>query len=207
MLRCMPDDAELLEAWRNGDRRAGTELFERYFEALRRFFVNKVDDAVEDLVQQTFLACVDRRDAIRPGTFRGYLYAVARSKLYDHLRARASAEQSLDPGSSSVVDMGQSPSAVLRAREEQRLMLQALRHLPLDLQIAVELYYLDQVKGRDLEIALGIPAGTVRSRLRRGLEQLRGWIEQLAASPQARQESSATLDAWASGLVDDAEPA
>jgi RNA polymerase sigma factor (sigma-70 family) len=202
----MPDDAELLEAWRNGDQRAGTVLFERYFEAMRRFFVNKVDDAVEDLVQQTFLACVDRRDAIRPGTFRGYLYAVARSKLYDHLRGRAKAAQPLDPGSSSVVDMGQSPSAALRDREEQRLVLQALRHLPLDLQIALELYYLDEVRGRDLEVALGIPAGTVRSRLRRGLEQLRAWIDQLAESPQSRQDSSATLDAWASRLLDDAEP-
>lgn len=206
MLRCMPDDSELLEAWRNGDRRAGEILFERHFEAVRRFFVNKLDDSVEDLVQQTFLACVDRRDAIRPGTFRGYLYAVARSKLYDHLRERAKAAQTLDPGQSSVVDLGQSPSAVLAGREEQRLLLQALRHLPLELQIALELYYLDQVRGRDLELALGIPGGTVRSRLRRGLEQLRAWIDRLAQSPQSRLDSSATLDAWASRLSDDGEP-
>jgi RNA polymerase sigma-70 factor (ECF subfamily) len=35
-------DAELLEAWRQGDKRAGAELFERYFEPISRFFVNKL---------------------------------------------------------------------------------------------------------------------------------------------------------------------
>lgn len=198
----MSSDAQLLEAWRAGDREAGTELFERHFEALRRFFVNKVSDSVEDLVQQTFLACVDRRDAIRGESFRGYLYTVARSKLYDHLRVKARAPLPLDPERSSVVDMGVSPSEVLRGREDQRLLLGALRHLPLDLQIALELYYFEHVRGRDLVVALGLPGGTVRSRLRRGLEQLRGHIDRLAREPQLHRESSATLDAWARELAE-----
>jgi len=196
----MVDDTELLEAWRSGDRAAGEALFGRHFESVRRFFVNKVSDGVEDLVQQTFMACVERRDQIRAGTFLGYLFAVARSKLYDALRSRMRAPEGVELGESSVADLGVSPSGILQGREDQGLLLQALRHIPVDLQIAIELYYLEQVRGRALEEALGVPGGTVRSRLRRGLELLRTRVEELAATPRIRRDSAAAIEAWRARL-------
>ena len=48
-------------------------LFERYYQAIERFFVNKVSVEVGDLVQQTFIACVEGRERIRDGCkFRSY---------------------------------------------------------------------------------------------------------------------------------------
>ena len=200
----MPDDAELLESWRNGDRRAGTTLFERHFESVRRFFINKVTDSVEDLVQQTFMACVARKDGIpEVSNFRGYLFAVARSKLYDHLSARMRAPEPLDPERDSVIDVGMSPSQMLVGREDRLLLLQALQHLPVELQVALELYYFEQVRGRDLEVALGLPGGTVRSRLRRGLELLRRHVDQLAQSPELRHDSGVAIDSWERNLERD----
>lgn len=202
----MPNDAELLEAWRKGDRSSGAVLFERHFDSVRRFFVNKVSDGVEDLVQQTFMACLARRDGVpEVSNFRGYLFAVARSKLYDHLSARMRAPEPLDPERDSVIDLGISPSEMLVGREDRQLLLQALRHLPVDLQVALELYYFEQVRGRELELALGVPGGTVRSRLRRGLELLRQHVERLAQSPELRRDSSAALDAWERHLAHDPE--
>lgn len=201
----MTSDGELLSAWQAGDRQAGGELIDRYFESVRRFFQNKVADGIEDLIQQTFLACVQRRDSIRdPEAFRGYLFAAARSKLYDHLRVRMRSPTP-DFEVSSVVDAGVSPSGVIAAREDERLLLSALRYLPVDLQVALELYYLQRVRGRELEIALGIPGGTVRSRLRRGLELLRKHVEKLSTSPEVLQETSTNLDRWAEGLHDEDE--
>jgi RNA polymerase sigma-70 factor (ECF subfamily) len=198
-------DGELLEAWQAGDRRAGSELIDRYFEPVRRFFQNKAADGIEDLVQQTFLACVQRRDQIRdPAAFRGYLFAAARSKLYDHIRARVRpGEAPTDFGVSSIVAVGVSPSGVIAARDDERLLLLALRHLPVDLQVALELYYFERVRGRELEIALDVPAGTVRSRLRRGLEILRRKVEELADSPELRRQSSSNIADWAARLDDD----
>jgi RNA polymerase sigma factor (sigma-70 family) len=195
------EDAELLAAWQAGDREAGGELIDRYFDAVRRFFQNKVAEGVEDLIQQTFLACVQRRDQIRdPAAFRGYLFAAARSKLYDYLRVRMRASTVPDFEVSSITDAGVSPSAAIAAHEDERLMLLALRHLPVDLQIALELYYFERVRGRDLEVALGVPAGPVRSRLRRGLEMLRRWIDELADSPEVHRATSTNLERWAEKL-------
>lgn len=200
-LRGLGSDAELLAAWQAGDRQAGGELIDRYFEPVRRFFQNKVADGVEDLIQQTFLACVQRRDRIRDGeAFRGYLFAAARTKLYDYLRVRMGSKVSPDFEVASITDAGVSPSAMIAAHEDERLLLHALRHLPVDLQVALELYYFERVRGRELEIALGVPPGTVRSRLRRGLELLRRHVDQLADSPEAQRETSTNLDRWAESL-------
>jgi RNA polymerase sigma factor (sigma-70 family) len=194
-------DAELLGAWQDGDRAAGGELIERHFRSLRRFFENKVTDGVDDLIQQTLLACVQHREQIRDAeAFRGYLFAAARTKLYDHLSKRAKQNDRIDFAVSSIAELGLSPSELVAAGDDRRLLLQALRRLPIDLQIALELYYFEQVRGHDLEIALDVPPGTVRSRLRRGLELLRRHVTEISASPEALRETSASLDRWAAEL-------
>ena len=63
-------------------------------------------------------------------------------------------------------------SAEAAQHEEQRLLLEALRRIPLDLQIAIELHYWEGMSGPDLAQVLDIPEGTVRSRLRRAREPL-----------------------------------
>jgi RNA polymerase sigma factor (sigma-70 family) len=91
-----PTDLELLASWRDGDTKAGNALFDRYFDALFRFFRNKVQEGAEDLVQQTFLALVQSRDRFRgDSSFRTYLFTAARSKLYNYLERRGGTCQRL----------------------------------------------------------------------------------------------------------------
>ena len=61
----MLSDEALLEAWREGDQSAGSELLQRYFKPLFNFFSTKVDHGIDDLIQRTLLACVGARDRIR----------------------------------------------------------------------------------------------------------------------------------------------
>ena len=188
------EDAELLEAWRAGDDAAGRELCTRHFDSIYWFFRNKIDGGAEDLVQETFLAIARNRDSLgRSASFRTYLFTVARSKLLDALRARAPGRE-VDPLESSIADLGLSPSRVIDARREQVLLLSALRKLPVDLQVLLELYYFEKLKSRELAEILGIPHGTVRSRLRRALELLR--IE-LADASELSASSDADFERWA----------
>jgi RNA polymerase sigma factor (sigma-70 family) len=184
-------DAELFEAWRAGDEHAGNELFERHFEALFRFFRGKLHDGAEDLVQQTFLACVRNIEGYRgEASFRTYLFTIARSKLLDFLKVRRRKQDPLDFEHVSLVDLGVSPSMWAVQREEGMLLATALRHLPVDLQIAIELFHLEDMPASEVARVLGVPEGTVRSRVRRGLEQLREHIRRLASAPR---EAETTL--------------
>lgn len=197
----MRSDFELLVAWGEGDDRAGNELFERHFDAAFRFFRNKVGEDASDLVQQTFLACVQSRSRFRKdASFRTYLFVVARSKLYDFLRLKQRAEARIDFGVSSILDLGLSPSRAVVAHENHKLLLHALRCLPVELQVTLELYYVEQLRGPALSEVLGVPIGTVRSRIRRGLEQLKVVMLRLEASPERVETTLSDLDQWAAGL-------
>jgi RNA polymerase sigma factor (sigma-70 family) len=180
------DDLELLARWSDGDERAGNELFGRHFEEIFRFFRSKVEDGAEDLVQRTFLACVRNRDAFRgDSSFRTYLYQIARTKLYDALRRRM--RGGTDVAMSSMADLRTSPSSWVARKQDHQLLNLALERLPIELQLAVELFYFEDLSAHEVAAILEIPEGTVRSRVRRAIETLREIIEKLATSnEQAR---------------------
>lgn len=169
----MSDDVELLRAWGDGDAAAGKQLFERHFPAVFRFFRNKSGGEVEDLVQATFAAVLASRDAFRgEASFRTYLFTVARHELYAYWKKRRRQGDEVDVGTLSLEDLAPSPGTALAARRDRALLARALRSIPLDLQVVLELHYWEELGGPELAAALEVPEGTVRSRLRRGREML-----------------------------------
>lgn len=199
----MDRDLQLLEAWRAGDAQSGTLLFERHFSSVYRFFRNKIGDDAEDLVQQTFLACVQTKDRFRgDSSFRTYLFKAARSKLYTYLSKRQRQRDKIDFGVTSVVDLGMTMNRMLVRNEQHKHLLHALRMIPLDLQIILELHYFEGLRGPALADVLEIPEGTVRSRLRRGREQLRKQLERLHRSPAVAESTMTNLEDWAKDIRD-----
>jgi RNA polymerase sigma-70 factor (ECF subfamily) len=191
-------DVELLEAWRHGDQHAGDALLARHFDAVCRFFRSKLGDDVEDLIQRTFLDCVESRDRVTPRVgFRAYLFGIARNRLYDHLRRANRRPSPIDGNVESVEDLGTSPSARVVRGEEQRLLLRALRRIPTDAQVLLELAYWEGLRGPELAVVLGIPENTVRSRLSRARAALRRQVESLASSPEISASTLESIDARA----------
>ncbi len=192
-----PSDEDLLTAWREGDLRAGEQLFDRHFAALFRFFGTKAAEAAQDLTQDTLAACVKGRNAIvEAGKFRAYMFSVARRLLRDHYESQRR-EHSVDMGTLSVVDMSPGANSLILDREEQRLLLEALRRLPVDYQIAVELHTFEEMTGPEIAEVLEVPEGTIRSRIRRARLQLRTLIRELASSPDILASTLTGLDEWA----------
>ncbi len=171
-------DLDLLSAWCEGDSRAGNALLERYFEPLRRFFVNKIDDEVEDLVQRTLMACVRHQARLAEArSFRAYLFRIARNELYDHLSRRARGK--VDFTVASVLDLGTSASVKLDARVRHARLRMAMKKLPVDLQVALELHYWEDLSGSELAEALDIPLGTAKSRIRKAKQELQRALQRL----------------------------
>ena len=129
----MSEDADLYAAWANGDRSAGEQLVERYLGAMARYFANKVADVADrgELVSETFEACARGLGGYRgTGSFRAYLFGVAYNVLRHYLRARLN-EPQIDPEVLTLADVLPSPSQQFARRREQKLLLAALRSLPL----------------------------------------------------------------------------
>ena len=194
-----PSDFDLLAAWCDGDASAGQALFARHFQAVYRFFCNKIGPEVDDLVQDTFLAMTKARGNFRgQSTFRTFLFGVAYNQLLKHRErwARSGRVDAFDTARVAAIET--SPSRVVARQQEHALLLQALRRLPLELQAILELFYWEGCTSAQISEALGVPAGTIRGRLRRGRAQLETLIEQAKAAPEVTRSTIEGLDQWLS---------
>ncbi len=198
----MREDAELLGAWQAGDASAGNELVVRHFASVSRFFRNKLGDDVQDIIQRTFLDCVAKRDAIRdtPG-FRPFLFAIAHRRLVDELRRRGR-RPTFDPASESIAALDMSPSHAMTADERERLLQRALCLLPLEQQVALELFYWERMRGKEIAEVLGVSAHTVRSRIARAKEALRTKLIEVAENSAVGHETAEGLETWARRVGD-----
>ena len=195
----MDSDEAMFAAWRAGDPRAGAELFERHYAAVARFFRNKVDVDAPDLIQKTFLGCLEARERVRgDSSFRTYLFAVAHNVLYKHFRGRARGQ--IDFGVTSVHDLRPTATAMLVRRREEQTLLHALRRIPLEHQVTLELYFWERLTAREMAEIQGVPEGTVRTRLRRAKQLLEEALALVAGSPAELHDTLADLDAWASSV-------
>lgn len=196
-----PTDGALLQAWGAGDRAAGEALFVRHFDAIVRFFQNKIERDHDDLIQQTFLGCIEARAQFRgDGSFRAFLFGVAHNVLGKHLRRRYREPASLDFAQVSLAEIGASPSLVVAADQRQRIMLEGLRRIPIDHQVALELHYWEAMTAAEIAETLGVPVGTAKTRLRRAKQLLAAELSDLMAGVTGAEPTETRLDTWAAGI-------
>ncbi len=196
----MHDDAELFRAWSQGDANAGATLFDRYYPAVARYFHNKVPPAdATDLVQGTFLAAVEGRERVRDDArVRAYLLGVAHNLLCQHYRKHRGT--AVDLSQLSAADLRPSVTHEIFAQQEQRLLLQALRAIPVELQELLELHYWEGLETAQMAEIVGIPQGTVKSRMHRGRRLLQERLGQLTEDASLVRSTVANLDDWARAL-------
>ena len=162
-----------------------------------RFFADKVQPfEVDDLAQQTWEAMIHARDrfaaasgsgadegeAAIAASFRAYLYGTARFVLFGHFRRRARAAQ-FDPAVSSLEDLAPSPSRHMSAYLKLERLGAALRKLPLELQVLLELRYAHEMTSAEIAVIHGIPRGTAKSRLRLAKQRLDAQLARLGLAP------------------------
>lgn len=196
----MDSDEALLASWRGGDTRAGRALFARHVDRISRFFFSKVQAGVDDLVQRTFLALLERSELPAGVPVRAYLFGIARNLLLRRFRDEYRDGRHFDELSTSVADLATTPSVLVDRRQHLQVLYAALQGLPLDLQITLELYYWEELPANEIGSILGVPEGTVRSRLRRARQLLGEGLR--ALGPAIAESTLADLERWARELRD-----
>ncbi|MBX7079003.1 MAG: sigma-70 family RNA polymerase sigma factor [Nannocystaceae bacterium] len=191
-------DGELLAAWGQGDRVAATELVDRYYRSVLRFFDLRVGGAAEDLTQRTFLACVEGRERLREAeSFRPFLFGIARRLLLNHLRTRVVESNVFDDGDvSGATDPAPTASRIVAGYEQQTLLLRAMQLLDVEAQMLLVLFYWEGLKTSEISQVLGAPVSTITTRLSRTRKALQDAIAALPAVPGSRDSLLADLDAW-----------
>jgi RNA polymerase sigma-70 factor (ECF subfamily) len=164
------DDAALLQAAQEGSAEAVEALIRRYWDVAHRAAYLIVQDraAAEDIAQEAVLAVVqriDRFDRRRP--FGPWLHRIVANRSIDWVRARKRrAEVTTDAADVALV----APARADRLPED---IVAALGRLDPEDRAVVVLRHLLDYNSREVARMLGVPPGTVRTRLRRSLESLR----------------------------------
>lgn len=203
------DDWQLLEAWRGGDGASGELLVGRYMGLLTRFFRNKVSNPedVGDLISDTMLACTRNKENVREAVaFRAYMFSIATNMLRRYYRKKAKRDREIDDFESLCVGSSDGPNSLtslVSIKEEGRLLVRALRMIPLEQQIVLELSYIESLNGAEIAELLDVPQPTVYTRLRRGKEKLQEKVTELAQSTELASSTLTGLHTWAARIRDE----
>jgi len=181
-----PEDAALADRARDGDVDAYEELVRRYQQLAFRvaWLVSRDRSEAEDAVQEAFVKAYHAMPRFRPGApFRPWVLQIVANEARNRARAsrRREALRLRVTSAAASGDAAPSPEAAALAHDDAQVLLRALDALREEDRLVVAYRYLFELSEAETADALGLPAGTVKSRLSRALVKLR---TQLTASEE-----------------------
>lgn len=186
-----PDDRRLISESLRGRSVAFGELVRRYQDRLYNSVLrltNHPDDA-QDVVQEAFVSAYQALGSFKgDAEFYTWLYRIAfnaavslkRKRVLVSLDGGRDGEQTLDPPDQSEETR---PGAALERSEDETLLREGLTRLSVEHRAVLVLKDIDGMKYEQIADALGVPVGTVRSRLHRARLELRDLLAPDADTP------------------------
>ncbi|NUR26363.1 MAG: sigma-70 family RNA polymerase sigma factor [Catenulispora sp.] len=156
-----------------GDDSVLRELYERYSGAVLHLATATVGSAeAEDIVQLTFVAAWRSRRGFDPrqGSLAGWLMTIARRRIVDQVRSRVRDEHVTDEVRKATTMATEETSDRV---VERVVVADELASLPTEQRRVLQLAFYDDLTHEQIVAATGLPLGTVKSHLRRGMARLR----------------------------------
>ena len=176
-LENLPDD-RLAERIRRGDSQAFVVLVRRYERSLaaligRRLGATGAVEAVEDLLQETFVQAWAGLGSLAPRDVRAWLYQVARNRCSDYLRSPQRREQFVDDDALATM-VNRLGAVDARRRRAAAMVVEAFEAVPERERQALESFYVDGLTIAEIAARHRVPPGTVKRRLSHGRNRVRG---------------------------------
>jgi RNA polymerase sigma-70 factor (ECF subfamily) len=175
-------DQDLISLVRERDARAFATLYDRHARAAYSLAYRMMGErqAAEDLVQEAFLKLWRGASSYRPerGNVRSWLLAIVHNQAIDQIRSSASRRRTQEKVEASAPKVQPSEAfseSWRNARREQ--VREVLKSLPEEQLKVLELAYFGGYKHAEIAELLGIPLGTVKGRMRLGLQKVRDYFD------------------------------
>lgn len=131
----------------------------------------------EDLVQETYAKALKGFSSFQPGTnFRAWIYRILRNAFLTSrtgLQATATMQLDLEGETDVLPAVKETPESILLQRSDWQLVQQAMEQLPVAYREVLLLCEVEEMSYQEIASTLGIPMGTVMSRLSRARQALR----------------------------------
>jgi RNA polymerase sigma-70 factor (ECF subfamily) len=171
-----------------GDEAALREVYRAYAPAVLALAVRVISDRTlaEEVMQDVFVRLWEHPDRFDPerGRLRSFLLAMTHSRAVERVRAEDSQRRrQAAAGREAEVVTNEDPSRALVTNDVQLAVRDALAQLPEDQRRAIEMAYYDGLSYRDVAIALDEPEGTVKYRIRTGMQKMRAALQAVEVAP------------------------
>jgi len=187
--RVSPTDADLMELASGGDVLAFETLYDRHARRAFSLAARITGDraSAEEATQEAFLGVwrsAGRYDRAR-GDARTWILAMVRNRAIDLLRrkGRSSKDVPMDLGTMELAGAQHTEEEALERIEARRLR-DLVAGLPVGRRATIELAYFEGLSQAEIAAKLGLPLGTVKSRQRVALAQMRGALEARAPAEE-----------------------
>ena len=177
----LDNPSALLRQIASGDGEAFRRFYDRYAALVFTFAIRLLGSRsdAEDLLQEVFLQVWRQARSYSPerGSPEAWLITITRSRAIDKLRATRRRDiRPLPPDEPTRLEGG-TPVAPPTQESEAKLTVQGvLAKLPEAQRVVLELAYFDGLTQSEIAARLSEPLGTVKTRIRAGLERLRGFL-------------------------------
>jgi RNA polymerase sigma-70 factor (ECF subfamily) len=165
-----------------GDEQALREVYRQYAPAVlglaRRVLAN--DALAEEVMQDVFVRLWETPDRYDPdrGSLRSYLFATTHSRAVERVRAEDSIRRRTEAAARQPQpDVDEPLDRDLVTRDVQQAVRAALASLPDEQRVAIEMAYYEGLSYRDVATALAEPEGTVKYRIRSGMQKMRAALQ------------------------------
>ena len=160
-------------------RRIADQNYDALWRTLR--YLGVTDASVDDAAQQTLCVLARRLSEIAPGAEKSFLFATAIRVASD--ARRAARRNHSDPSESidAFPAVMPTPEELVEERRAQEVLRQVVEAIPVDLRVVFVLFEIEELSLAEIAGLLGIPAGTVASRLRRARESFRAIVKRRQA--------------------------
>jgi RNA polymerase sigma-70 factor (ECF subfamily) len=155
------------------------EQFGFVWRLLRRIGVAESD--ADDAAQQVFIAASRRIGDIRPGSERAFLFSTALHVGSRVRRSRVRKKEDFGVALDEQTDPAPALEELVDRRRARALLDALLEEMPLELRVIFVLYEIEQLTSSEIAEVVGVPAGTVASRLRRAREDFAARVTRVEA--------------------------
>lgn len=173
------DDRRLVELVLGGDDAAFEYLFDRYHEAIRRLFMQRMGGIdVDDLLQETFIKVYINLHRYRADyTFGQWVYTIARNTFVDFLRRRQD-DLPIDERFAAPASNAPTPEESVINLQQRRQLENYLERLSPHYRRLIELRFFEERSYEEIAAKLALPLGTVKTQIHRARGRLCRLIKQ-----------------------------
>ncbi len=177
------DDRDLVGRARQGDREAFSQLIVQYQVPLYNMALRMVgsrEDAA-DITQEAFLRAWEKIRSLRDAPFKSWLFQIAVNLCYDHFRrGRRYGVMPDEEQGGKIVGLGiamPDPQERVEANERARVVRESIEALDHDMRTALVLRDINGMAYDEIAGVLGVPLGTVKSRIARARAQVQEYLQ------------------------------